>query len=243
MISGDMETVQKNVAWVKARIEAAARRGGRPSSPVLLVAVSKRCAPEVVREAVDAGVTTFGESRVQEAKVKTALLPGNLHWHLIGHLQTNKARDAVELFDMIESVDSLRLARELDKWAERAGKRVQVLVECNVSGECSKFGFKPEDLMASLPELNALPRLELRGLMTMAPFCKDPQEARPTFRALRELRDRLQGQHGIPLPELSMGMTNDFEVAVEEGATIVRIGTAIFGERRRTERAGAEPGE
>ncbi|MFA7005896.1 MAG: YggS family pyridoxal phosphate-dependent enzyme, partial [Verrucomicrobiia bacterium] len=155
-------------------------------------------------------------------------LPDKLRWHFIGHLQTNKAREAVELFHVIQSVDSIRLARELDQCAERASRTLAVLLECNVSGEGTKFGFKPDEVTAALAELNSLPRLEIQGLMTMAPFFKDPQEARPTFRALRELRDRLQQQHDIPLPELSMGMTNDFEIAIEEGATMVRIGTAIF---------------
>jgi len=222
------------------RIEAAARRSGRPPEAIRLVAVSKTCPPEVVREAVEAGLTTFGESRTQEAKAKLPQLPGNLHWHLIGHLQTNKARDAVELFDMIESVDSVRLARELNKWAERAGRTLAVLLECNVSGERTKFGFKPDELALAIPELNSLARLEIRGLMTVAPFFKDPENARATFQVLRKLRDRLQEQHGIPLPELSMGMTNDFEVAIEEGATLVRIGTAVFGERRRLPTAAAD---
>ncbi|MBI5396106.1 MAG: YggS family pyridoxal phosphate-dependent enzyme [Verrucomicrobia bacterium] len=227
-----MSVIAENLEKIHARIASAAGRVGRDPSGVLLVAVSKKCPPECVRAAVEAGQATFGESRVQEAKAKVSHLSGSLHWHLIGHLQTNKARDAVELFEMIQSVDSVRLARELDRWAERAGRRMAVLLECNVSGEGSKFGFKPDEVGAVLPELNAMQRLEIRGLMTMAPFFKDPQQARPAFRALRELRERLQQQQGIPLPELSMGMTNDFEVAVEEGATVVRIGTAIFGESR-----------
>jgi pyridoxal phosphate enzyme (YggS family) len=237
-----MSAITANIKNINTRIASAARRAGRDPSAVRLVAVSKTHPPEVVREAMEAGLTTFGESRIQEAKAKMPQLPGNLHWHLIGHLQTNKARDAAELFETIESVDSLRLARELDKWAERAGRTVAVLLETNVSGEGSKFGFKPDELAAALPELNGLRRLEIRGLMTMAPFFEDPQQARPVFRVLRELRDRLQQQHGIPLPELSMGMTNDFEVAVEEGATIVRIGTAIFGKARRAAQGVEEPG-
>jgi hypothetical protein len=149
----------------------------------------------------------------------------------VGHLQTNKARDAVELFEMVQSVDSVRVAQELDKWADRAARSLRVLLECNVSGEGTKFGFRPDEALAALAELNALPRIEVCGLMTMAPFFKEPEDARPVFRALRELRDRLQQEHGIPLPALSMGMTNDFEVAIEEGATIIRLGTAIFGGR------------
>ncbi|MCX7824911.1 MAG: YggS family pyridoxal phosphate-dependent enzyme [Verrucomicrobiae bacterium] len=223
-----MSTIAENLAGVRARIQAAAERAGRRGDDVLLVAVSKTHPPEVVREAMEAGLTTFGENRIQEAKAKIPQLPGSLHWHFIGHLQTNKARDAVELFEMVQSVDSARLAAELNKWADRAAKTLPILLECNVSGEHSKFGFKPDEAMAALPEINRLPRLEVHGLMTMAPFFEDPRDTRPVFRALRELRDRLQQQHGIPLPQLSMGMTNDFEVAIEEGATIVRIGTAIF---------------
>lgn len=223
-----MPTVADNLAAVRARIQAAAARAGRNAADIQLVAVSKTILPEIMREVLAEGVTTFGESRIQEAKAKIPDLPGKLQWHFIGHLQTNKAREAVELFNTIQSVDSVRLARELDKCAGQACRTVPVLLECNVSGESTKFGFKPDEVAAALAELNALSRLEIRGLMTMAPFFEDPQNARPTFRALRELRDRLQQQHGIPLPALSMGMTNDFEVAIEEGATLVRIGTAIF---------------
>ena len=223
-----MSTIAENIAAVRDRIQAAAIRVGRDAGEVQLIAVSKRVPPEMVREAVAEGVTVLGESRVQEAKVKIPELPGKLQWHFIGHLQTNKAREAVGLFHMIQSVDSVRLAQELDKCAALAGRVLPVLLECNVSGENTKFGFKPDDVMAALPELNALRRLEIRGLMTMAPFFKDSQAARPTFRSLRELRDRLQQQHGIPLADLSMGMTNDFEVAIGEGATMVRVGTAIF---------------
>ncbi len=223
-----MPTIAENLATVRTRIQAAAVRADRSADHIQLIAVSKTNPPEIVREAIAEGVTAFGESRIQEAKAKIPELPGNLHWHFIGHLQTNKAREAIELFHTIQSVDSVRLARELNKCADHASRTVPVLLECNVSGESTKFGFKPDEVMAALAELNALPRLEIRGLMTMAPFFEDPQDARPTFSALRELRNRLQQQHGIPLPALSMGMTNDFEVAIEEGATMVRIGTAIF---------------
>ncbi len=223
-----MSTIADNLAAVRARLQAAATRAGRNPADIQLVAVSKTVLPEVIGEAIAEGATTFGESRIQEARAKIPELPGKLQWHFIGHLQTNKARDVVDLFHMIQSVDSVRLAREINKCADHASRTVPVLLECNVSGESTKFGFKPDEVAAALPELNALSRLEIRGLMTMAPFFEDPQNARPTFRALRELRDRLQQQHGIPLPDLSMGMTNDFEVAIEEGATMVRVGTAIF---------------
>ncbi len=223
-----MPTIAENLAAVRARISAAASRAGRNAADVQLVVVSKTHPPEIVREAIAAGATVLGESRIQEAKAKIPEMPGKVQWHFIGHLQTNKAREAVDLFHTIQSVDSARLAGELDKFAGQASRRLAVLLECNVSGESTKFGFKPDEIMEALAGLNKLSRLDIQGLMTMAPFFEDPQEARPTFRALRELRDRLQARHGIPLPTLSMGMTNDFEAAIEEGATMVRIGTAIF---------------
>lgn len=205
-----------------------------------LVAVSKGQPPEVVRAAADLGVTLFGENRVQEAKAKIPLCPGRLRWHLIGHLQTNKARDAVEWFDLIESVDSLRLGRELNQRAEQQAKRLPVLLEVNIAGEASKFGYPPAQLLAELKEINALPRLELHGLMTMAPWTPEPEKARPIFRQLRELKTECEQRLGAPLAHLSMGMSGDFEVAIEEGATIVRIGTALFGPRA-AQLAAAQP--
>jgi pyridoxal phosphate enzyme (YggS family) len=187
-----------------------------------LIAVSKTVPPESVDEALAAGQLLFGESKVQEAKAKIPVVSGRARWHMVGHLQSNKARDAVALFEMIHSVDSVSLATELNKWADRAGKTQAILLEVNVSGEVSKFGLKPEDVEGVLTQINALPRVEVRGLMTVPPAGKD---ARPFFRQLREMRDRLG------LTELSMGMSHDYEAAVAEGATMVRIGTAIFGER------------
>ena len=182
-----------------------------------------------MEQALSAGQAIFGESKVQEAKAKIPLVSGRAHWHMIGHLQTNKARDAVALFDVIHSVDSVKLAEEVHTWAERAGKTQAILLEVNVSGEASKFGLKPEDLKSTVAEINRLPRLDVQGLMTLAPFVEETEKARPYFRRLRELGEALG------LRELSMGMTHDFEVAIEEGATMVRIGTAIFGERKRHE--------
>jgi pyridoxal phosphate enzyme (YggS family) len=193
---------------------------------VTLVAVTKTVPPERVDAALNAGIAVFGENKIQEAKAKIPLVSSRARWHFIGHLQSNKARDAVELFELIHSVDSVKLAGELDKWAERAGKTQPILLEVNVSGEASKFGIKPEDLPATLAEIQKFPRLEVRGLMTMPPLGKDP---RPFFRQLRRLRD------DTGLRELSMGMSHDYEIAIEEGATIVRIGTAIFGERNQAE--------
>ncbi len=191
---------------------------------VTLVAVTKTVPPERLDEALNAGIRVFGENKIQEAKAKIPLVSSRARWHFVGHLQSNKARDAVELFELIHSVDSVKLAGELNKWAERAGKTQPILLEVNVSGESSKFGFRPEDLPAALADIQKFPRLEVRGLMTVPPLGKDP---RPFFRQLRRLRDE------TGLRELSMGMSHDYEIAIEEGATLVRIGTAIFGERNR----------
>jgi hypothetical protein len=220
-----------NLAHLRRRIAAACARAGRDPATVTLLAVSKGQPPEVVRAAADLGLTLFGENKVQEAKAKIPLCPGRLHWHLVGHLQSNKARDAVHWFEMIQSLDSLALAAELQKQAEKAAKTVPVLLEVNVAGEASKFGYRPEQLLAELRELNAFPRLEIQGLMTLAPWTPDPEKVRPVFRRLRELKAECEQRLGAPLAHLSMGMSGDFEVAIEEGATLVRIGTALFGPR------------
>lgn len=175
----------------------------------------------------------FGENKVQEAKAKIPLCPGKLRWQMIGHLQSNKCRDAVELFEMIQSVDSLRLAQEIHKRAEEASKTLRVLLEVNVAGEASKFGYKPQQLLAELKELNSLRRIEIHGLMTIAPWSDDPEKARPHFRRLRTLKRECEILLGAPLPHLSMGMSGDFEAAIEEGATMIRIGTALFGARAK----------
>ena len=222
----------ENLRCVQERMAAACERVGRDPATVKLLAVTKTQPPEVVRQAADLGLTLFGENKVQEAKVKIPLCPGRLHWHMIGHLQTNKCRDAVELFEMIQAVDSLHVAEELNKRAEQASKRVPILLEVNIVGEGSKFGYKPEPLISELKALNALPRLEIHGLMTIPPWTPLPERVRPVFRKLHELKTECEQALGAPLPELSMGMTGDFEVAIEEGATMVRIGTALFGERK-----------
>jgi pyridoxal phosphate enzyme (YggS family) len=189
-----------------------------------------------VAEAAAEGLTLFGENRIQEAKVKIPQCPGRLEWHFIGHLQSNKARDAVSLFRVVQGVDSLALAEELQKQAAKQARSLPILLEVNVAGESSKFGWHPERLLAEFLPLNALSRLEVHGLMTIAPYAVDPERVRPVFRRLRELRDRCADLLGAPLPVLSMGMSGDLEVAIEEGATLVRVGTALFGERpRRTE--------
>ena len=222
-----------NVEQVRQRIAAACGRAGRDPAGVTLLAVTKTQPPEVVAEAARLGLTLFGENKVQEAKAKIPLCPGRLRWHMIGHLQTNKCRDAVELFEMIQGVDSLRLAEEMNQRAEQASRTMPILLEANIVGEASKFGYRPEQLLAELGRLNALPRLEIQGLMTIAPWTPVPEKVRPVFRKLRELKAQCEQLLGAPLPHLSMGMTGDFEVAIEEGATVVRIGTALFGERQK----------
>lgn len=198
----------------------------------MLLAVSKTQPVEAIGEAVSCGQIFFGENKVQEAKAKIQNAPGKARWHFIGHLQSNKARDAVEFFEMIQSVDSLGLAWELSKRCEQAAKQMPILLEVNVAGESSKFGYPPEKLLAELKELNSLPRLAIQGLMTVPPFAVDPEKSRPHFRRLRELKSQCEEILGAPLPHSSMGMSGDFEIAIEEGATIVRIGTALFGPRK-----------
>ena len=223
--------LEANFESIQQRIRQAGERAGRDPASVRLVAVSKGHPPEAIEAAAKLGHLLFGESRVQEAKAKIPLCSSRLHWHLIGHLQTNKCRDAVRLFSMVHSVDTLKLAEEINQSAEKLSKRVPVLLEVNVAGEASKFGLKPNDVLALLPQFNALPRIEIHGLMTIAPWTPEPDTVRPFFRQLRDLKEQCENLLGAPLPHLSMGMSGDFEVAIEEGATMVRIGTALFGPR------------
>ena len=234
-----------NLADIRQRMAAAAARSGRAPGSVTLLAVSKTHPPAAIEAAVAAGLRFFGESKIQEARAKIPLCPGNLRWHFIGHLQSNKCREAVELFALIQGVDSLALAQEINKRADQAAKTMPILLEVNVAGEASKFGYRPQQLLADWRELNALPRLEIQGLMTVPPYATDPEKARPHFRRLRELKAQCEELLGAPLPHLSMGMSGDYEVAIEEGATIVRIGTALFGKRQyAAAKAGAaETGE
>jgi pyridoxal phosphate enzyme (YggS family) len=229
----------ENLERLRARMAAACARAGRAPESVVLLAVTKGQPPDVVRAAADLGLTLFGENRVQEARAKIGQCPGRLRWHMIGHLQSNKCRDAVHFFEMIQSVDSLALAQEIDKWADKAAKTMPILLEVNIAGESSKFGYPPDRLLAELAEINKLKRVEIHGLMTVAPWAAEPEKVRPVFRRLRELRDECGEILGAPLPQLSMGMSGDFEVAIEEGATLVRVGTALFGERRK-EKAGKD---
>jgi PLP dependent protein len=222
----------ENLDSIQQRLRAACARAGRDPASVTLLAVSKGQPPESVCALAELGQILFGENRVQEARAKIGRCPGRLRWHLIGHLQTNKARDAVRLFEMIEAVDSLHLAQEINRQAAQAAKTLPVLLEVNVAGEASKFGYQAEALLAELRALNALPRLEIHGLMTIAPWTPTPEKVRPVFRRLREIKQQCEDLLGAPLPHLSMGMSGDFEVAIEEGATLVRLGTALFGERQ-----------
>jgi PLP dependent protein len=225
-----VEGVRERLARVRDRIAGAARRSGREPEAVTLIAVSKTMPPDAVREAVAAGVRILGENRVQEAREKIAACPGMAAWHLIGHLQTNKARLAVDLFDCIHSLDSLKLAEELQRHAQSLGKRMRCLVQVNIGAEIQKSGAAAVEIRELLTQVRAFPNLQLDGLMAIPPFLEDPEAVRPYFRRLRELRDALAGD-GLLGADLSMGMTGDFEMAIEEGATLVRIGTAIFGGR------------
>ena len=231
--------ITENVAVVHERIARAVKRAGRRTEDIALMAVSKTNSPENIRAAYDAGLRLFGENRVQEFAGKAEALR-DLHdaeWHMIGHLQTNKAARTAELFHAVDSVDSLKLAEKLDAAARNLGRKLNVLVEINVGGETAKSGVAPdsqdlEELLSAAPRLEAL---RFRGLMTVPPFADDPERARPYFRKLRELRDTIAARNlsAVSMDQLSMGMSHDFETAIEEGSTCVRVGTAIFGERTK----------
>ena len=223
----------ENLDLIRSRIAAACLRARRTEDSVTLLAVSKSHPPTAICAAVAAGQIFFGENKIQEAKAKIPRSPGKSRWHFIGHLQSNKVRDAVELFEMIQGVDSLGLAREISKRAAQAAKTMPILIEVNVAGEASKFGYAPEKLLAELAELNALPCLEIHGLMAIPPFVAEAEKARPYFQRLAALKADCEKIQGAPLPHLSMGMSGDFEIAIEEGATIVRVGTALFGGRQK----------
>ena len=222
------DTFAERLEEVERRIAAACEKAGRPRDSVTLLAVSKTKPPEAVREAAECGLRLFGENKVQEAQSKVSMCPSGLEWHLIGHLQTNKAKVAANLFQMIHSVDSLKLLQALDA---SAGTTLPVLLQVNVSGEASKSGMKPDEVADIINAANQMQKVEVHGLMTIPPFSPDPEKTREHFTALRELRDRLEEETGTPLPELSMGMSHDLEVAIEEGSSWVRIGTDLFGGR------------
>lgn len=224
-------TVAENVAAIQERVEQAAARAGRNASDVAIVGVSKAFPAELIREAYDSGIRHFGENRVQEWESKAPVVEGlAATWHLVGHLQRNKAARAIHLFHTIDSLDTLPLAEKLSK-AAGDGRRLPVLIEVRLDPAVTKTGCDPAELSRLVEGVLLMPRLELRGLMTVPELTAEPQQARPVFRRLREIRDALSRQHNCPFPELSMGMSRDFDIAIEEGATQVRIGTALFGAR------------
>jgi pyridoxal phosphate enzyme (YggS family) len=231
MNNAPMEDVAANLARVQAQIAAAVAKSGRAPNEVELVAVSKGHAAEKVQAAAEAGQTLFGESRVQEARAKIPLLPSRLRWHFIGHLQKNKIRHALPLFELFHGVDSLALAQDMQRIAEEEGMQPRILLEVNVAGEASKHGFPPDALRRDLETALSLGRLTIEGLMTIPPLAPEAEASRRYFVALRQLRDELEAEFRIGLPHLSMGMSGDFSIAIEEGATMVRVGTAIFGKR------------
>lgn len=224
--------IAQNLEFVRAQIAEAAARSYRNVGEIKLVAVCKTHSPETILEAIDTGQLLLGENRVQEARVKAPLLPSRARWHLIGHLQSNKVRQALTLFDRIHSIDSLELARDVNRIACELGLFPKVLLEVNVAGESTKFGLTPAALRDCMEELLALDRVAVDGVMAIPPFEPEAESSRKYFAALRECRDRIASEFRVPLPELSMGMSGDFPVAIEEGATFIRVGTAIFGTRR-----------
>jgi pyridoxal phosphate enzyme (YggS family) len=234
-----MASVGANLDRVRSQIAQAARKSGRSEDDIELVAITKMHPADRVREAVDAGQQLFGESRVQEARAKIPELPSALRWHFVGHLQKNKIRHALPFFELFHSVDSLALGQEMNRIANEEGMHPRVLLEVNVAGEGSKFGFTPATVRAEMESRLALPRLSIEGLMTIPPLAEEAEAGRTFFVQLRELRDALEKEFDVKLPQLSMGMTNDFMVAVEEGATLVRVGTAIFGERSKKQKQKA----
>jgi pyridoxal phosphate enzyme (YggS family) len=231
-----MISIAENLKRVSEQIAGAAAKTGRAVNEIELVAITKTHPAERIREAVEAGHALFGESRVQEARAKIPELPSNLRWHFVGHLQKNKVRHALPLFEMFHGIDSLELACEINRIADEEGAHARVLLEVNVAGEGSKFGFKKESLRAEIEALVDLPRLSIEGLMCVPPLADEAEASRKFFVQLRELRNSLEKEFDLRLPHLSMGMTQDFWIAVEEGATLVRVGTAIFGQRPKRQK-------
>jgi pyridoxal phosphate enzyme (YggS family) len=226
-----MSTIRDNLLKVRERIERAAQKAGRDPKEIRLVAVSKTVEVARIKEAIEAGVSILGENYVQEAQKKIEALGGPVSWHFIGHLQSNKAKYAVRLFDVIHSIDSVPLAEELNRRAEQEDRLIKMMIEVNLSKEATKFGTDEERVLNLAKRIQNLKHLSLEGLMTMPPYFDSPEMSRPYYVALRKLKERLM-KEGIPMQELSMGMSHDFEIAIEEGATYVRVGTAIFGPRQ-----------
>jgi PLP dependent protein len=226
-----MSTIRENLSRVRERIERAAQKAGRDPKEIKLVAVSKTVEVARIKEAIEAGVSILGENYVQEAEKKIEALGKPVSWHFIGHLQSNKVRYAVRLFDVIHSIDSIPLAEELNRRAEQPDRVIKVMIEVNLSKEATKFGTDEEKVLNLAKRIQSSKHLSLEGLMTMPPYFDSPEMSRPYYVVLRELKERMT-KEGIPMKELSMGMSNDFEIAIEEGATYVRVGTAIFGPRK-----------
>jgi len=228
-----MSQIADNLTLLEERIANASSKAGRNAQDIKLIAVSKTVDAERIKQAIEAGVTILGENYIQEARNKIKEIGQGARWDFIGHLQSNKAKYAVDLFEMIHSVDRLSLAQEINRVAEKKGEKVRILVQVNISGEETKSGIDPQKVRTLIGKIATMSNLSLEGLMTMPPYFDDPEKARPYFTALRELRDTILKESigDIILQELSMGMSGDFEVAIEEGSTMVRIGTAIFGER------------
>ncbi len=229
----DASKIGENIRKIHEQIEEATIRSGRKKEEILLLAVTKTVSPEAIEIAIEEGINTFGENRFQEASGKIPLVKSEAVWHMVGHLQSNKAKGAVELFQMIHSLDSLKLARKINACAKEHGKIQQCLVEVNLSGEESKFGIAPNDLRRFLENCSSFEHIAIQGLMTIPPYDPDPEKSRPTFRDLNELAKEASAwkMESVSMKELSMGMTEDFPIAIEEGATIIRIGRGIFGER------------
>ncbi|NLU09956.1 MAG: YggS family pyridoxal phosphate-dependent enzyme [Tepidanaerobacter acetatoxydans] len=230
-----MSLLEENIANIKSRIKFAAERAGRNPENIDIVAVTKTIPPEIIQKAVDSGLVLLGENRVQEARDKKELVKGNVQWHLIGHLQRNKVKMALGLFSMIQSVDSLPLAEEIQKRAEQIQQTIDVLVQVNIGREKTKYGIDPDNTKSFIEKIALFPNLRVRGLMAIAPFKQNPEEVRPYFRQLREIFENIKQApiNNVNMEYLSMGMSNDFEVAVEEGANMVRIGTGVFGAREK----------
>jgi PLP dependent protein len=226
--------ITANINKIRQRIAAAAARCNRAPDSVKLLAVTKTVSIPAIEKAIEAGITALGENYVQEAKEKIAAIGGRVSWHMIGHLQTNKAKYTVNLFDYIHSVDRLELAQEINKRARLTDRKINILIEINTSGEKTKSGITAAEAIALIKNVSLLDSVSVKGLMTMAPYSTNPEDSRPYFSELRHLRDKIisEGIPDIQMEELSMGMTDDFEIAIEEGATLVRIGRAIFGERK-----------
>ncbi len=224
-------SIRENLERIKEKIRVKSELVGRDPQEITLVAVTKTVEADRIEQAIAAGVNIIGESRIQEAKEKYEKVESRIIWHLVGHLQRNKAKDAVKIFDLIHSVDSAELAKEIDRQAKKIGKIQKILVEANVSGEESKYGLNPEGVITFLQEVSGLPNIKVEGLMTMAPFYENPEDCRPCFRKLRELIEEVKAKNikNVEMTYLSIGMSNDFEVAIEEGSNMVRIGRAIFG--------------